>query len=105
MKTITIDIYNTFARQTIMKITMPWVPEKAATGYYSKMARSSRQVQACGVEKSLVKTKVTFENRESDRMILSLPSGFGMSLPFNLTTTDCQIIILHLEAFKLAAKR
>jgi hypothetical protein len=103
-KTIVFEFANKFTKQHIVTVKMPYLPFRAANGIYSRLYKGAKVAAAADCEKSLVLGKISFENAKTKRTTITLASGLGVDMPYDLTKEDLDILIYHCEGFKMSCK-
>lgn len=108
MSKIIITAYHGFLKREILTWEFWYDREKATYGWYSRFWKMTKHSLANDMkaDKHWIRCKVKFKECEpyDMRTVLSLPSGFKISMPDDMTDVDYEILQLHLQALKLSAQ-
>ncbi len=99
MRQLIVTYTNTFTETEIVSVQIPYNPNKAMYGYYTRLLKGFKAILI--PHREHVRCSVVVRKFKSERMIVSLPNGVKLDAPAELSTTDIKIISLNLEAIKL----
>jgi hypothetical protein len=96
-------IHNTWIREEVCTIFLPFKSANAVKGKYSKLWKAWRISLAnhFKMDKNFIRAKVARYNARGSEIIISLPTGVKLSFPDDVTGYDIKIILAQLKVLEM----